>query len=200
MKQKFPAAKFILTGVLLIAIYYGSQIALKAIEGPAVPDVSTTDAASATAPADRSKVHPITVSQLETIMKTDKKPTLVFIYASWCPYCRQQFPIITGLQAEYGEKLNVVATSIDRTEGELQEFVNAQQPLPFAPYYVPAKENGMFRDWLGRSGADFQGGIPYSVLFDANGKLVTSFPGLTQADAFKSAINPISTAAPTVSD
>ena len=44
------------------------------------------------------------------------KPTLVYFFATWCPYCRADFAVIDKVYPEYKDKVNFLAIDIDRSE------------------------------------------------------------------------------------
>ncbi|GBE54209.1 MAG TPA: thioredoxin [Euryarchaeota archaeon] len=41
-------------------------------------------------------------------------PTLVMFYATWCPPCKMEKPVINELQRTYSGKLNVVYIDVDK--------------------------------------------------------------------------------------
>ena len=42
------------------------------------------------------------------------KPVIVFFWASWCPYCRNEYPVLERLQQAAGrERLQVVAVNVE---------------------------------------------------------------------------------------
>ena len=44
------------------------------------------------------------------------KPTIVYFMASWCPTCAKNWPSLNKLYTNYGDKVNIVAVSIDPTD------------------------------------------------------------------------------------
>lgn len=48
----------------------------------------------------------------------EKKPTVVYFTASWCPMCARNWPAISEVYPEYKDKLNFIAVSIDPTDDE----------------------------------------------------------------------------------
>lgn len=57
------------------------------------------------------------------------KPVLLFFYASWCPYCQKQDPIIEKLYADEAERLGVDAFRVhyadSQTSAEEKAFAKA---------------------------------------------------------------------------
>jgi thiol-disulfide isomerase/thioredoxin len=44
------------------------------------------------------------------------KPVLLNFWATWCPACRTELPILDRLQKQNAERLHVLAVSVDRTD------------------------------------------------------------------------------------
>jgi thiol-disulfide isomerase/thioredoxin len=38
----------------------------------------------------------------------DSKPTVVVFWATWCPYCKAFMPYLKSIQADYGDRINVL--------------------------------------------------------------------------------------------
>lgn len=90
------------------------------------------------------------------------KPVLLNLWATWCAPCVKEMPLLDDLAgAERG--LEVIAAS--------QDMDGAQKVLAFYE-----KENfERLKPWLDREGAlgfHFGGGLPVSILYDAQGKEV----------------------------
>lgn len=43
----------------------------------------------------------------------DGKPVIVFFWASWCPYCRNELPMLERLQTATGERMRVIAINVE---------------------------------------------------------------------------------------
>lgn len=118
------------------------------------------------------------------------RPTLVFVYASWCPWCKKQFPMLRALQARYNDsQLNVVYTSVDKDAFDLSRFLMDEFPQqPFTPFHVAPRNLSGFYDTLGERGFSPQGGVPYLVLVDGQGQRAGEFRGLTEIPVLLEAI------------
>ena len=122
------------------------------------------------------------------------KPTLVFAYASWCPWCKKQFVMLKALKARYGEdELKMVYISLDHDVYALSKFMMEHYPhKPFIPYHVSDEDWDSFKTALSEHGFNNSGTIPYMALVDKNGSPAGEFRGLTQIpvllDAVKKAV------------
>lgn len=63
--------------------------------------------------------------------KLSGKVVLVDFWASWCLPCKESFPTMEELQKNYGEKLAVIAVSVDEKKSDMESFVK-QRPVSFA--------------------------------------------------------------------
>lgn len=53
-----------------------------------------------------------------------KKPAIIDLYATWCGPCKRLAPILSDIQQEYGDKLQVYKVDVDK-ETQLAQIFNA---------------------------------------------------------------------------
>lgn len=51
------------------------------------------------------------------------KPTIIDVWATWCPPCRTQRNVIHDLDAEFLKTVNIVSLSTDRSPAEVKSFI-----------------------------------------------------------------------------
>jgi thiol-disulfide isomerase/thioredoxin len=110
------------------------------------------------------------------------RPTLVFVYASWCPYCKEQFGVLESLSARFGnDVLHIAYISVDENPYELSQTLvdKYEKGVPFTPYHVSPMEKDGFYQGFESYGFKPNGGIPYLLLFDSEQKPKQQFYGLT---------------------
>ena len=93
------------------------------------------------------------------------KYTMVDFWASWCGPCRAAIPHVRELHEKYGDKLNIIATSVDEDDAAWRKAMD-QEKMAWTQLRVP-KEN--FKDV---TAAYHFSGIPFMVLVDGDGKIV----------------------------
>lgn len=124
------------------------------------------------------------------VRQNSGKPTLLFVYASWCPYCKKQFPIIKSLQMRYpAEKLTVAYISIDGDPYELSTFLMETFPdTPFTPYHIPDAKRHEVDEALAQYGFAPEGAVPHLMLLDGQGDAAAEFKGLTSVATLRMSI------------
>jgi cytochrome c biogenesis protein CcmG/thiol:disulfide interchange protein DsbE len=109
------------------------------------------------------------------------KVTLVNFWASWCPPCRAEFPLMNQLARDFaGQDFAIVAVNEDIDESAARKFL---KELP-ASFVVPLGR-GQMQEKVGYRG------LPFTVLLDRNGAVIErlfGFGGATQFSALRKRI------------
>lgn len=93
------------------------------------------------------------------------RPVLLNFWATWCPPCVKELPMLSEFAASQGSKgIQVVGLAVDKSEAVLR-FLQ-RQPVQF-PIGV-ALQGGL---GLTRTLGNLQGGLPFTVLFDGQGQV-----------------------------
>ena len=96
------------------------------------------------------------------------RPLLVNFWATWCPPCVRELPMINAFaQAQAGRgahAIQVLGIAVDQALA-VQKWL-ARQPLDFAVALAGTGGVG-----LTRSLGNINGGLPFTILFDAQGKV-----------------------------
>ena len=107
------------------------------------------------------------------------KPLLVNFWASWCAPCVQEMPELSALAAkDGGKRFNVIGIGID-SPSNLVQFT--QKTKVSYPLYV----GGMGATDLARGLGNTNGGLPYTVLIGADGKVIKTYLGKLKFDQLK---------------
>lgn len=177
MNRPFPTKQFMLYSLMLLAVYFGTNPLLMQL-GYDHYSVSPE------AQAFSNTIESFDAAKVKDLTKASDKPLMLHIYASWCPYCRQQNPAITDLIHQQEAKMNVVMLSIDQDKGKLAGFLEKKpQPLPYTPYIMDSGATRLFMQTMRSQRSSFDGSIPYTAFFNKEGKMVEEFSGLVDKAA-----------------
>ncbi len=103
-------------------------------------------------------------------------PLLVNFWATWCPPCVEELPLLDDFHLQQrGQGWQVLGLAIDQPSA-VRAFL-ARRPLGF-----PVGLAGLGGTELSRQLGNANGGLPFSVLFDRQGRLVERKLGRLQPD------------------
>lgn len=92
----------------------------------------------------------------------DKKLVLAVFWATWCPYCVEEIPILNQMVDEYKDKVEILGIDIK----ENAEKVNSFSEKKGVKYTILLDTNGEIAKKYGVLG------IPTNVLIDKDGKIL----------------------------
>jgi len=136
-------------------------------------------AASSTPTADAAPAWTLNDLDGKPVSLADFKGKVVVldIWATWCPPCRAEIPHFIEIQNEYKDKgVTVVGMSVDSTgPADVAKFV---------------KDNGMnypivMADEKTATAYGADQGIPFTIVIDKNGNVVSRHLGLTDKSVFE---------------
>jgi thiol-disulfide isomerase/thioredoxin len=101
---------------------------------------------------------------------------LVNFWATWCVPCREEFPSLFRLQAAFHPRLQVLGVSTDfaRERPAVEKFLAEQKPN-FPNYHK--RPGGDDEDFIEAVDPKWGGELPFSVLFDRDGRKVKVLSG-----------------------
>lgn len=94
--------------------------------------------------------------------------TLVNLWASWCPPCRAEMPVLLQAQQQYPHGRFILLNQ-GETQQQIQQFLQ-QEALEFNTVWLDP--NSTMGRWLG------QQALPATLIFDQHGKLVDGHSGV----------------------
>lgn len=106
----------------------------------------------------------------------DSGATMLVFFASWCPHCQNEAPIVSDLESEH-EDLRVVMAGIDEAQGDnpqkVREFVE-DYDISGPAIYEPSL------------GAEYQvSGYPTVYFIDGNGEIVAANSGEAPREVYE---------------
>ncbi|MDE2090418.1 MAG: TlpA family protein disulfide reductase [Gammaproteobacteria bacterium] len=101
------------------------------------------------------------------------KVLLVNFWATWCPPCRQEIPLLVQLQAKYAAQgLQVVGIATDeRNAQDVRSFMKqlvVNYPILMGNNQVPQMITALGGDFIG---------LPYTMVLDRGGQVIKIHPG-----------------------
>jgi peroxiredoxin len=104
----------------------------------------------------------------------DGKVLLLTFFATWCPPCAQEVPVLNGLQEELADSgFSVVGLSVDQQGPEVVAKFVKKKAITYPVLMAEAKTT-----------SDFGGvyGIPVAFLVNKSGNVVKKYTGYVQHD------------------
>ncbi|MDO4723958.1 MAG: TlpA disulfide reductase family protein [Comamonadaceae bacterium] len=141
------------------------------------------------APALRSLpafTAPSLQGQMQSLQCLRGQPAVVNLWASWCPHCRNEMPLLAQAQAEHPQ-VQFVYVNQGETAQSVARFLRKHR-LPIAPVWLDAK--GELARHYG------QPGLPLTLFFDASGQLASSRVGALSAASLQQRIQALRHDAP----
>lgn len=100
------------------------------------------------------------------------KVVVVDFWASWCKPCRQSIPWLNEMHSRYGEKgLVIVGVNVDASRADAERFLEST-PIDFEIVFDP--DGALARRYALK-------GMPSTLVFDRDGKLVATHLGFRQS-------------------
>lgn len=121
------------------------------------------------------------------------KGKVVFLefWGTQCPPCRMSIPHYIDLTKKYKDKFAMLAIEVQSTpKAQLKKFVESRKVNYDVVPYAGAEE---FVDYIAQR-AQWKGSIPFLLVFDKTGKVVTMQIGLLNEDALAKLIEKLSSA------
>jgi cytochrome c biogenesis protein CcmG/thiol:disulfide interchange protein DsbE len=98
------------------------------------------------------------------------KPVLLNFWATWCPPCVQEVPSLVALQSQVGDKVTILAVSMDEDESAYKAFAAKRMPGLLTVRDADHKSSGMYGTFA----------YPESFLIDKDGKIQRKFIGAVE--------------------
>jgi thiol-disulfide isomerase/thioredoxin len=137
-------------------------------------------------------VREIDLDGLKKILQrdsNDKRPLLLNFWATWCDPCREEFPDLVKLDADYQNKgLNFIAVSLDDItdiKSEVPKFLSQMKAtMPVVLLNVKDPEPA-----IKVVDPTWDGQLPATFLYDKDGKMVFKHFGKIKPDELRVAID-----------
>ena len=141
-----------------VASVNGTALPTPVTDGALAPAFTATDLAGTT----------------QALPSSPARATLVQFWATWCPHCRSDLPLIQDLHMRYHDQgLRVLGLSVDQNPAKLRAFVKQRQmSYPIISVVEQAQKTGIDLAELYQTE-----GVPAYFLVDAQGRIQQAFSG-----------------------
>lgn len=138
-----------------------------------------------------SEIKSIPASQIAADIETNGKPTMMLFYASWCGYCKKLMVNIAALKnAGKIANINLLFLSIDTDKEKLATYLlQYNYDRIFLPYIIEPEEEIILKDIIKGKGGVYRRIIPYSLIFDSKGKIISEIRGTMNKEQLLERLN-----------
>lgn len=132
------------------------------------------------APVGQEKFETLDMPGVEKLIAKNKgKVTLIMFWATWCPACKTELPVLEQLRAKYPkDKLDILAVSVDDTDQGMREFLKSR-PTTLTVLMATGDVSTEFGVRT----------IPSLVIFDGEGRIAFNSAGAYPLDMLDSVIS-----------
>ena len=127
--------------------------------------------------------------------KEKKGPLLINFWATWCGPCRVEFPELVEIDKDYRKKgLTFALVSVDDwaiIDTRVPEFLKEYEATEIPSYLLDYPTRPQITKAVRQIAPNFSGGVPATLLFNANGKLVYQKIGVVNAKLLRKEIEKV---------
>jgi thiol-disulfide isomerase/thioredoxin len=134
------------------------------------------------------KVTIVDADELKNLLKPNGKPLLVNFWATWCDPCREEFPDLVKIDNDYRGKIDFITVSLDDLDDlkfTVPKFL-LKMKAKMPAYFLKTDDE---EKTIGEISADWQGGLPFTILYNSAGKVVYSRQGKIKTDILRAEID-----------
>ena len=143
--------------------------------------------------ASRMKVTEIDEAALKSLLGAGAgraRPLLVNFWATWCGPCREEFPDLIKIRAQYGDdKLDFILVSLDDPsdiEKTVPEFLSEQRATALPAYLLHANDSDVAINFVD---PDWSGELPATFLYDRSGHVIYKHKGRIKPAELRAALD-----------
>lgn len=130
------------------------------------------------------KVTQIDEIGLKNALKPNGKPLLVNFWATWCDPCREEFPDLVKINADYKGKIDFIIISLDFPEdiNTLVPKFLAEMKAEMPAFLLSVKDESAVISSISK---DWSGGMPFTILYNEKGEIAYFKQGKVKVDVLR---------------
>jgi len=172
MRRMFPRSRPLLTLLPLLALLSVAATCGRSestLPGPTGAGPPAKNAATAPLlPTHVAELPTFDVNSYQQLLtQLHGIPVVVNVWAAWCAPCKAEAPLLHDASNTYGDRVQFLGVDILDSKDGARGFI-ADHGLQYPSVFDPT---GAIRDSLGMIGQ------PVTVFYDADGTMVSSWPG-----------------------
>lgn len=141
------------------------------------------------------RVTKIDDKQFSELLKPKGKPLMINFWATWCGPCREEFPDLVKLDAEFKGKIDFITVTLDFEEeintGVPKFLSDMKASMPTYLLVTPDETAA-----IATVSKDWAGGLPFTVIYAPGGSLVFFHQGIVKPQVVRSELNKLLEATP----
>lgn len=114
-----------------------------------------------------------TSGQTITIEDLRGKPVMINFWATWCPPCREEMPLIESVYEQNSSRLNMIGVSVDQSSQDVSRFIDKEN-ITF-PIVIDNDQMNLQRKF----GVQ---GFPTTYFINSEGELIATHVGLLEPE------------------
>lgn len=121
---------------------------------------------------------------LKKLLVPNGKPLLINFWATWCDPCREEFPELVKINADYRGKIDFITISLDEPEDintAVPKFL-AEMKADMPAYLLKATDDEAAMSLVS---AEWSGGLPFTILFNEKGGIAYFRQGKVRPDILR---------------
>ena len=153
--------------------------------------------AAGVAPAKSVPITQINIAGLKKTITPNGKPLLINFWATWCDPCREEFPDLVKLDAEYKGKIDFITISLDdlvEIDRDVPKFL-IEMKAEMPAYLLKAEDDDAAIALVSKN---FVGALPFTILYKPDGTESYSRQGKVNLVTVRTEIDKLLTPQPTV--
>ena len=158
------------------------------VNGKSTAKPSTSKPATQSNPIPAAKVTKVDDAGFRKLLVPNGKPLMINFWATWCGPCREEFPDLVKLDAEYRGKIDFITVTLDFEEelntGVPKFLAEMKAQMPTFLLVTPdetAAIAAVTKEWAGA--------LPFTVIYEPKGALVYFRQGIVNPEAVRTELN-----------